>query len=316
MGLADATPLSGLPLPPLPAGPPYSCAALRSWSGAAFWLPPGDPVLGPLFHGEDVSGPDALDNLRGIARYWADHPDWMEFLDPSSPVWAAKQLERALYLRRWGDHLPAGARVLDLGGGVGRFAMWLLERGCAVELVDPDLRSLWRAVRSAGQLEAGRLDVHWSTGEHLPDLAPVDVAIAVEVLCYVADPVRVIDHLADRLVPGGRLLCSVEARYGWAMSADAADGSVGSFFSADGVVHVPGDRWVQTYTRERFEDLLSRRFEVEWIAPTHYALSGPFEQAAGELDLDAAIALEEQLAAHPVSAPLNRAWTAVARRRG
>ena len=85
------------------------------------------------------------------------------------------QLERAMYLRRWREHLPPGSRVLDLGGGVGRFSLWLLEQGCEVELVDPDLRSLWRAVRSAGQLDTGRLDVHWSTGEHLPELAPVDV---------------------------------------------------------------------------------------------------------------------------------------------
>jgi len=36
-----------------------------------------------------------------------------------------------------GRYLPPGGRVLDVGGGAGRYAVWLAERGYDVVLVDP-----------------------------------------------------------------------------------------------------------------------------------------------------------------------------------
>lgn len=315
MGLADARSLEGGPLPGLAGPGPHEASVLRDWSGVSFWMPPTDPILDQVFQGRPIEGHPALDNLVGIVRYWEEHPDWMEFLDPSSPAFHTKQVERAMYVRQWEDWLQPGQRVLDLGGGVGRFAVWLMEQGCSVELVDPDLRSLWRAVRSGGQADQGALDVHWATGARLPALAPVELAIAVEVLCYVPDPAAVVAEVARVLAPGGHLLCSVEADFGWAMAADAAPGSLGALFRDDGVVHVQGDRWVQTYSAERLRRLLEPQFEVLALVPTHYALSGPFEQAAGPLTIDEALALEDRLASNPRTQHLHRAWAAVARRR-
>ncbi|MEL6344432.1 MAG: class I SAM-dependent methyltransferase [Myxococcota bacterium] len=238
----------------------------------------------------------------------------MSFLEPDSPIHRDKLLERALYLDLWAPHLPPGCRVLDLGGGIGRFTTWLLDQGCDVELVDPDLRSLWRAVSFAAGRQ-GRLDVHWSTGERMPQLPPFDAIIACEVLCYVEDPARVIRRLASMLKPAGALLISVESRWGWAMAADAHPGSIDAFFT--GVVHVPGDVWVQTYTETHFRELLAPHFEIRTLLPSHYAFSGPFEIASDVHRLTAreALALEQRLRDHPVSRPLNRAWMAVAQRR-
>ena len=48
--------------------------------------------------------------------------------------------ERTLeLLERWLP--PAPARVLDIGGGPGRYAAWLAERGYTVQLLDPERRS-------------------------------------------------------------------------------------------------------------------------------------------------------------------------------
>ncbi len=314
MALADARMLAG-PTPPLAGPGPRPTAELDPWGGRAFWMPPGDPRLQAIHEGGPA--PTApLDNLVGAVRYWDEHPDWMEFLDPDSPSHDDKMVERALYLDLWGPHLPRGARVLDLGGGVGRFMQWLLAEGCEVELVDPDLRSLWRAVGSAAQVGQGRLDVHWSTGECLPALAPVDVVVATEVLCYVEDPAAVLARVFETLRPGGTLLMSVEARWGWAMAADVHEGSIVDFFG-EGIVHVPGDRWVRTYEEADVRAILrDAGFELAALRPSHYALSGPFEQAAGALEVDEALALEARLRAHPVAAGLNRAWMAVAHRPG
>lgn len=243
---------------------------------------------------------------------WSSHPEWLDFLDPGAPNRADKLLERALYLHWWGPWLPRrGQRVLDLGGGVGRFTTWLMDRGCEVELVDPDLRSLWRALQHAAG-RPGRLDLHWSTGERLPPLAPVDAVVAAEVLCYTEDPALVLENLRELLVPGGVLLCSVEARWGWAAALDAAAGSLEALLD-DGVVHIPGDRWIRTYTEADLRELLAG-WELERVVPTHYVPSGPFELAAGTLDLGRVLDLEARLRAHPITAPLSRAWLVAARR--
>jgi SAM-dependent methyltransferase len=236
----------------------------------------------------------------------------MDFLHPLSPIYEDKQIEQQLYLAHWDPLIGPPGRALDLGGGIGRWAQWLLSRGWEVELVDPDLRSLWRALHWAGEHPTGRFYLHWSTAESLPALAPVDLIVACEVLCYCEDPAQVVANMLRVLRPGGRLLLSVEARWGWAMAPDAAPGSVDCLFG-DGVVHVPGDRWVRTYQRAELEALLAPFADVE-IIPGHYAWSGPFETAAGPRSPEAAIALEARLRQHPVAAPLNRTWMASALR--
>ena len=123
-----------------------------------------------------------------------------------------------------------------------------------------DARSSWwtptfaasgRRFKHAGG-RPGRLDVHWTTGERLPAIAPVDVVIAAEVLCYVPDPAAVVAAVRPLLKPGGMLLASVEARYGWAMGPDVAEGSLDALFG-DGIVHVDQDRWVRTFDEDDFE---------------------------------------------------------------
>ena len=310
MALADARRSNGAPLT-LPPGPPYAAAGLPR---GPFWMPPGDPRLQGIFDGGAAQSP-AHDNLVGATRWWHEHPDWMDFLDPESPTHRVKMVERALYFDLWRPYLMGARRALDLGCGVGRMSEWLLQRGMTVELVDPDLRSLVAAVEMARGVAHGAIDAHWTTGEALPDLAPVDVAVAAEVLCYCEDAPRVVANLAAVVRPGGLLLCSVEARWGWAMAADAEPGSLEAIFRDDGLVHVAGDRWVRTYEEPALRALLDPHFEVLVVRPSHYTLSGPFETAAGELDIADTLAMEARLRAHPLLGPLNRAWIAVARRR-
>ena len=308
MSLKDAT-CQFRPLPQLPEGPPYPAASLEEWAGVPFDLPPGDPRLLDLHHGGESSSPP-MDNLEGMVAAWEDHPEWLDFIDPSAPNYREKMLERDLYLTHWRRWLPKSGRMMDLGGGVGRFATHLLDEGFDVELVDPDLRSLWRAMQHcAGR--PGRLDLHWTTGERLPDVAPLDGVIAAEVLCYVEDPKATLDGIAKLLKPEGLLFGSVEARWGWASSLDVAAGTLKALLE-NGVVHVPHDRWIQTYTEESLRELLDG-WEILYLIPTHYIPSGPFEAAAGELSLMEIFDLEAQLRSRGQTTHQHRAWMFVAR---
>lgn len=308
MALRDAT-VWGRSPPSLPAGPPYACSGLHPWVDLPFDLPPSDPRLRALHEGGPEPTPP-LANLAGAFVAWAEWPEHMDFCAADSPMRAQKELERALYLRRWDVHVPAGCRVLDVGGGIGRFTTWCLARGCDVDLVDPDLRSLRRAVTHAAGLP-GRLDVHWATGESMPDLGAFDVVIAAEVLNYVEDPVTVVAKLRRALKPGGALLFSAEARWGWALAYDVPKGTLDALLG-DGVVHVPGDKWVRTFDRAALTALLAD-FTIERLDPTHYLPSGPFEDAAGVRSPDEVERWEARLREHPVTAPLHRAWIGVAR---
>ena len=309
MALVHAESLDERPLPELGGVGPHACKDLLSWKGRRFMLPPSDPALLALHHGGPAAVP-AHDNLVGAVRCWQEHPDWMDQLDPSSAVFEDKQMERALYLDEWQDHLPAGARVLDLGGGVGRFAQWLVGRGCEVELVDADLRSLWCAMdHLAGG--PGGLDLHWSTGAKLGAMMPVDRAVAAELLCYVPDPHAVLDEVARVLKPDGLLLLSVESTAGAALHRDA----VGGQLTEAGVIHLPGDCWVQTYTEHSLRDLL-KGWKILSLQPSHYVLSGPLEEQAEGKSLDEIRSLERQARQDAQTTQMNRAWMAVVSPKG
>ena len=125
---------------------PYDIDTISDLAGVAIMLEAGDPRL-ELIHRGGKSPTPQMDNLEGMVRAWDDHPEWLDFLDRSAPNHLDKLLERDLYTHHWNRWLPDQGRVMDLGGGVGRFTTWLLERGLDVEHVDPDLRSIWRALQ-------------------------------------------------------------------------------------------------------------------------------------------------------------------------
>lgn len=314
MSLSLATPhTQSLPPLPKPVGRAYPCSELQEWLGLSFWLPALDPRLTAIHLGEPAPTPP-LENLEGMVRYWTEHPEWMDFLDPNSPTHEDKLLERALYLEHWAETLHHAKRVLDVGGGVGRLGQVPLQNGAEVQVVEPDLRSIWRNLSHAIGAP-GSIDFHWCTAEHMPQIDQIgqfDTALACEVLNYVEDPERVVANIHRSLIPGGTLLMSVEAQWGWPMARDVGAHTLDAFLNGD-VVHVPHDRWIRTYTEESFRKLL-KNFDIQWIQRSHYTLSGPFEWAMGDVDIQSLLQYEEALRNHPISHKLNRAWMVMAQK--
>ena len=311
MSLQFATPYHDYPFPKITSTGPYLCKSLEPWTGCPFWMEPTDPRLVDIHNGEPAPTPQ-LENLEGMIRYWQDHPEWMDFLSPESPVHQDKLLERGLYLDFWDEFITPQQRVLDVGGGVGRLAQVFWEQGSEVQIIDPDLRSLWRNLTySIGK--NGSIDLHWGTIETLPDLGLFDIVAACEVFNYIEDPIKGISNIHRALQSGGILLFSVEARWGWAMSSDVAAGTLDAFLET-GIVHIPHDRWIRTFTREQIEELLSE-FEILKIQPSHYSLSGPFEHMLDAITLDELLQTEDKLRNHPISVNLNRAWMVAAQKK-
>jgi 2-polyprenyl-3-methyl-5-hydroxy-6-metoxy-1,4-benzoquinol methylase len=270
-----------------------------------FQLPCGDPWI--------LAEPtQAHAYLEGAREGWSDHPEWMDFLDTTSPISDLKSAERDLYLHWWKPWLGA-QRVLDVACGIGRFTHPFLDRGATVIGVDADLKSLRRcAWHAAGR--PGKIDLHWSSVHALPSLFDFDLAIAAEVMCYVPEVDRALQEIYKRLRPGGTLLISMEARWGWAASQDAPAGAIEVALDGEGIVDVPGERWVQTYTEDRFREVLTANgFEVALMTPALYVLDGPLEDVGlGSASLEQLLDIEERCRVHPVWKNLNRAWIAAA----
>ena len=120
-------------------------------------------------------------------------------------VWEAV---RALLEQRPAD--PAGARVLDIGGGTGGFAVRLAGLGAQVTVVDPSPDALAALARRAD--EEGVADRVTGLQGDLGDvagLAPeggVDLVLCHGVLGLVDDPAAALGTIASVLRPEGRPL--------------------------------------------------------------------------------------------------------------
>jgi S-adenosylmethionine-dependent methyltransferase len=162
-------------------------------------------------------------------------------------VWEA--LERAL--GRPGAFPGQSARIVDVGGGTGGFAVHLAELGHQVTVVDPSpdaLAALARRAREVG------VEVTGVQGD-LSDLPTVvddhpDLVLCHGVLEVVDDPAGALATLGDVVRPGGTLSLLVAQRHAaviaramaghfpqaLALLADAADtsaGRTGHRFTAD-----------------------------------------------------------------------------------
>ena len=98
------------------------------------------------------------------------------------------------YLNELVRHVPAGARLLDYGCGIGSDGLMLLEAGYSVEFADFDNPSVaflrWRLERRGFDAPVHDLD------EHVPD--GFDAAFAFDVIEHVPDPFAFLDEMERR----------------------------------------------------------------------------------------------------------------------
>ncbi len=142
---------------------------------------------------------------EAVRAYYArfDEREWERLTHPTDGA-----VEYAVNCRLLAAHLPAAGRVLDVGGGPGRYTIWLAQRGYTVTLADlsPNLLTIAReriaqagvADRVEAVVDADACDLsRWADGSfaaalclgpfyHLPD--PADRARAASELARVLQP--------------------------------------------------------------------------------------------------------------------------------
>jgi len=109
----------------------------------------------------------------------------------------------------------AGLRLLDLGAGMGGFAVAAALGGAQVTACEYN-PAYCRIIELRAARHGLRLPVFNAAGEHLPfPDAAFDAATAWDVLEHVQDPRRVLGELARVLRPGGHALITAINRRAW-----------------------------------------------------------------------------------------------------
>lgn len=260
-------------------------------------------------------------NLLQAEHEWALYGDAFDPLSPAAPEHALKALERDIYLEIWSatlSRIEARARVMVAGGGTGRFAQVLSERGFRVELVDASPEAVRRARRHLGE------SVPATVGDiSCPDTlarGAYDLVLAVEVPCYATDPSRVMQQLRAALKAGGTLLFSVEARPGAILSdRDLSSPTAVRAVLDDGVITLPGLKHVHYYTRAEARELAEKAgLSVEGVEGVCYVPDGPLGRLVDAARLqepshtEQIRDVERRCRNHPVLRELPRAWAVAA----
>jgi SAM-dependent methyltransferase len=108
--------------------------------------------------------------------------------------------------------LPRGARVLDVGSGMGRVSAALLGRGHHVVAVEPDPRLVAQSRRTYPEVDVLELDVRSLTRDELSGRGrPTEFDLAVlvgNVMVFLAEGTEraVLEHVRGFLAPTGRVL--------------------------------------------------------------------------------------------------------------
>lgn len=151
----------------------------------------------------------------------------------------------------------SGARVVDIGGGTGGFAVPLAELGHHVHVIDPSpdaLASLGRRAREAGvdALVTGQQgDLSDLAG--LVEAGGADLVLCHGVLEVVEDPAGALAAIAGVLRPGGQLSLLVAQQH----AAVVAKAMAGHFQAARDLLDgAPSARGGRRFTRDEVAELL------------------------------------------------------------
>ena len=166
----------------------------------------------------------ALNSVKGYYEARGES-EWHRLDNPYEGL-----IEQEVHRRVFTELLPAGARVLDVGAGPGKWTIWLLQRGHRVVLGDLSPRMLEIARRELAAAELVAEQVVELDARDLSRFASAefDVVLSLGPLYHLVDlgDREAALHEALRVLrPGGLLLATVMTRYAWTLGALLESGS-------------------------------------------------------------------------------------------
>jgi S-adenosylmethionine-dependent methyltransferase len=210
-------------------------------------------------------------------------------------------IEFAMTKRILSRHLgPAPARILDVGGGPGRYSFWLAEQGYEVSLFDLSANNLAFAERKAGELGLSLEGYIHGNALELGSLVrgPFDHILLMGPLYHLAearDRARAIEECLGLLAPGGCLFAAFLSSYAFILDTlKKRPGTVWADPSGyreytDSAIDSPDPGFTTAFFQDpRTVESFMAPFGLEKLGYyTTEGLIGPFEQAIMRLDPEA-----------------------------
>jgi len=161
------------------------------------------------------------DRVDGVRAYYdaRGESEWHRLDNPYEGA-----IEQEMNRRAFEELIPPGARVLDLGGGPGKWTIWLLRRGHRVVLGDVSPKMLdiaRRELAMAGVAAESVLELDARDLSVFPD-GGFDVVLSLGPFYHLVDDAdrrRALTEARRVLRPGGLLLATVMTRYPWTVGA-------------------------------------------------------------------------------------------------
>jgi S-adenosylmethionine-dependent methyltransferase len=172
-------------------------------------MPHFHPAAAPDASELDAYGRHASDDVRAYYDRQVDR-EWLRL--------TRHRMEFAVTMRALRDSLPPAARVLDAGGGPGRYAVALASAGHTVTLLDLSPRLLARARAHAADRKTALAGYVEGTATDLRDLddACFDTVLLLGPLYHLpleVDRRRALAEARRVLTPGGVLLAAFATRF-------------------------------------------------------------------------------------------------------
>ncbi len=180
-----------------------------------------------------------------------------------------------------------GARILDLGAGMGGLTVALLAAGARAVALDYN-RAYGRITRLRGRRYGLEVPALTGAGERLPfrDEA-FDLVLCWDVLEHVQDPEALVAEIARVLRPGGRVLLTAINRFAW----------IDPHYHLAGVNWLPRP-WAEAYIRLRGRGKEGAAFrDRQRLSEMHYYTYGGIRRLLARYGLEARDLREARLEA-------------------
>jgi ubiquinone/menaquinone biosynthesis C-methylase UbiE len=261
----------------------------EEWGLVNFELPCEDAVLQSIYQKRDsrervCKRRPAVSNIIAYEKEWNVYPAALDFLDKKSENYKLKNLEKEVYfdlIRPFLSEIPKGSIIIDAGGGIGRFALELLQLGYKVHLVDASEIALKKALRHLQDKNMNSFDLYWGDVANLSMFSDnsFDAAFAIELICYCDKPSKVISELVRVTKKNGLIVISVEGKYGGLLSdPNVSFDKLATIFQDDSL-YIKNHLFVHYYTPKILERLLKKSgIEIIDMFGCHYVLDGIFHR--------------------------------------
>lgn len=149
--------------------------------------------------------------MSAIEKFYEEYDEWSRL--------ERHRMEFEITKKALDEYIPAGSTVLDVGGGPGRYSIYLASKGLQVTLVDLSEKHVRQApefAREAGVTLSGAIQGNALDMDDLPLSESYDAVLCMGPLYHLhreGDRKRALEQCLKRLKPGGILVTSYISAY-------------------------------------------------------------------------------------------------------